>query len=259
MVINLGNGLTASTSRRAGVDGAILGHSGVEHPVVEVRGLESTLRDGGTIFGTRYPMRRMTLAIDFRGVGRQELARRFVPGVTYRLESERGRIDAVLDSFEFAKQNLNSERVSLSYLSQAAFVSGDTVLLAAGSDPSGGFTYPYTYPFTYQDINAVDSVHFIAQSDVDTEPVITLTVGVNTSSLDVSLNGTLTLDTTLIAGDVVRVDSAERTVTINGVLALDVLDIESEWPVVVPGNNTLTLSQLCVVSVQYDGRVMGLL
>ena len=259
MVINFGNGLTAATSRTAGVHGAIRSTSGVEHPEVEVRGLEGTLRDGGTIFGTRYPMRRMTFAVDFRGVSRRELARAFIPGSQARLESERGFIDATLDTFAFASPNLHDTRVTLSYVCQRPFISAGTVLLSAGADASSGLTYPYTYPYTYQTINAVSSYHFLAETEVAAEPVVTITLAVPSSELTVTLGETMVIDAELGAGDTVRIDSASRTVTINGTLALDALDIDSRWPVVVAGNNTLTISELGIVTVEYEPPLLGLL
>ena len=273
-LIRFSNGYAASLTARGrtkGVQGAIYGHSGAEFPEVEVRGLEGTLRDGGTIFGSRRGMRRITLAVDFRGVTRKQLARDFVPGTPITLsrvtpsggmltgETIDCYLPCVLDSATFASSNLNSTKLSLSFLSEEPFPLGMAELVQGTATVDGGLEYPYEYPYKYEGVDTADRIDFWSRTEVPAEPVITFTASLVAASLTLTITEAIVIDTAIADGDVVVVDSANRTVTINGVNSLEHITESSEWPTVVPGNNTVSSSSMGLISVTYEPRLVGLL
>ena len=274
MIIDFSNGYRAGTSfreRTGNVQGAIYEHSGAEHPEAEVRWLEGTLKDGGTIFGSRLSMRRVTFGIDFQGVTRREIARAFVPGtrlVISRVTPAGGMLPGevvecylpcTLDTVSFVSQNLNSAKVLLSFVSAYPYPLSTDEFISGSVEVGVGLEYPHEYPYEYGSYDADDTIEFRSRTEVNAEPTISFTSGVVASSLTLTLNETIVIDTAIAIGDVVVVDSAARTVTINGVNSLEAITEQSEWPVVVPGNNVLVSSELGMLTVSYAPRLVGLL
>ena len=125
VAIDFGNGIVAGGTRTDDV--AILGHSGLEYPAVEMSTTESANIDGGIINGSRAKMREMTLLVRFKTLSRQTITRAFSPGVSRTLSSERGSMPYTVERVEFREQNLRQpyEVASISILSPYAYPLGE--------------------------------------------------------------------------------------------------------------------------------------
>jgi len=250
--LDFGNGIT--TSR----DVIVIAHDGLEYPDVEIASLQNAVLDGGVVSASRAPMRRITLNVWFRTLTRRQVARAFSPSVTRILSSPTGSLPYVVAAaLEFDDQP-GPVIAAIPMLSELAYPEGPSGFIDIGGR-SGGLEFALEYPHGYDDFTPAGELIIDSRSDVTCPPAITLELASSASDVSVALNGlTATVTGALSAGDVVVIDSAHWAVTVNGTDRLAWFDRAGKWPMLEPGPNLLSSSELARIAVVWKPRLMGL-
>ena len=258
-MLDFGNGFVAGG--RFTDDIRIKDHEGIEAPTLETSILENAVTDGGSLGETRATTRRMRIVADFPNHTRKEILRAFRPNVVRMLTSEHGSIPYKVEVMpEFDSANLRQmPSAVIRLISDHAYPVGPAGYVDTGG--TGGHEYPHEYPHEYDTAVSVGTLNVDCESDVETDPVIMLTLAAGGASLTITCNGeTFTFTDTFTSGDVVVVDSAARTATLNGVNLLGSLDLDdASWPEFEPGTNTISTDISARIVVSWSPRLMGLL
>lgn len=132
MVIDFGNGITASTD---GLPGILRGHVGLDVPDIELAISENGVGDGGIVGPSRSKTRRMTVpVIHDRTWTRSEIARAFTPGVERTLSSPLGSMPYYVEALSFPSDDIAaSHKFTVTLTSPLAYPEAALVTLTGAA------------------------------------------------------------------------------------------------------------------------------
>jgi len=218
---------------------------GISSSDVELGSLEHALLSGGSVFGARAKMRRITLQFILPDKSWHEVSSLFPLGRSELILIRTGKADSSTeDGDDKASTDSSSEEVryirgyrdgpivpldktphstphvQVSFLCPSPFFTRDATQRKYFMEVEGGLTYPKKYPFRYGKFESFDSVFcensgdYLAPFVLDLVSSIdgTLTVTIGTQALSVR---------DIKVGDVISIDTDRRMLTVNGARRLD--------------------------------------
>jgi len=199
---------------------------GINSSDIDLGHMEHAILPGGSVFGARAKMRRITLQFILPGMSWHEVSSLFPLGrselIRIRTGKEvryiRGYRDGPIIPLDATSHS--TPHVQVSFLCPSPFFTRDVTKREYFMNVKGGLTYPKKYPIRYGVFESFDSVFCENDGDYLTPFVLdlvssvdgTLTVTIGTQSL--SVRG-------IEVGDIISIDTDRRMLTVNGMRRLD--------------------------------------